>query len=29
MARQRPLRIDIKRRVEFFGERFDGDTFAE
>ncbi len=28
-VRQRALRIDVERRAEFFGERFDGDAFAE
>ena len=29
MIRQRALRIDVKRRAEFFGERVDGDAFAK
>ena len=29
MLRQRALRIDVKRRAEFFGQRFDGHAFAK
>ena len=28
MVGQRALRIDVERRAKFFGQRFDGNTFA-